>query len=144
MDRRSLIVGIGSACAVPVSGCLETGDGDGTDGEGVAESFELFAYNYRETPVTLTIEAVADGESVFDGIVELTAPETVSTTEQFGTVPAGTRELAIDATIADEGTTASETFDLPLSDPISGVEIRAESDGRLRIAAMEYEEPAEP
>lgn len=144
MNRRMVLAAVASACVSAVAGCLDSTVGDGTDSAGVDEPFELFAYNYRETAVTLSIEAVADGEAVFDGRVELAAPETVSTRETLGTVPAGTRTLAIDATIAGEGTTASETFELPLSDPISGVEIRAESDEHLRIAAMGYDQPADP
>ncbi|WP_418280019.1 hypothetical protein [Halorubrum sp. DTA98] len=146
MDRRTILAAVGSTSSVTLLGCLDgERDPDGeNDSDGIDEPFDLFVYNYRDGPVRIAVDAVADGETIVSETVELAAPETVSTSETIGVVPAGTRELAVDARVVNEGVAASETFDLPLADPISGVEIRAETDGRLRIAVMGYEQPAEP
>jgi hypothetical protein len=140
MNRRSLIIAIGTATVL--SGCLGDGSTDnGTDeeinggnGEG---AFDLWITNRTDEETTVGIEAVANG----DEIVSNTYSVPDDTTETVTTVPEGTAELAVKATVKHANIEREERFDLTEKEPFEAVEIQLQTPENLQIQALAYDQP---
>ncbi|THE62720.1 hypothetical protein D8Y22_21875 [Salinadaptatus halalkaliphilus] len=144
MDRRTVLAA-GSSSVTLFAGCLgepfSSGGDTQRDGNGGESSaIDVILYNYRDVEIRVAVDVIADGDSLVSETVELGVPSGASTNETVATVPAGTAELEIDATVEDDDSSATERFDLPFGEPVSAIEIRV--DERLEIAPLPDEQPA--